>query len=303
MICEICGLYGCDCSNGVKRLADRIAKLEAAVTKFSAAAETEPVATEPKATPAAAGPVPPGYKLAPGWGVLETSDVDGTCSIPAHGRRAVYGNRKAMESACDVECAKRLGALVKVEPSAEQPVSAADGLPVTYYTTKPVATTITETVPPAPAQGAPAEPLSARLAPWADGKLSTETLDVRSLREKVVALEARLAAAERLATADREENARLKAELSVLTSERDLISREYEEMNQQRQRLCRDIAEAHEERNEALVSVKQAVAAERERCLYHVETYEPRRDVPDDWSYQGALSRIADAISDGRQAK
>jgi len=50
---------------------------------------------------------------------------------------------------------------------------------------------------PAPAHGAPAEPLSARLAPWVDGRLSVETLDVRSLHEKVAALEARLAAAER----------------------------------------------------------------------------------------------------------
>jgi len=37
-------------------------------------------------------------------------------------------------------------------------------------------------------------------------------------------------------------------------------------------------------------------------CLRIVEAYEPRRDVPADWSYQGALSRVAEAIRDGRPA-
>ena len=45
-----------------------------------------------------------------------------------------------------------------------------------------------------------------------------------------------------------------------------------------------------------------AVAAERERCLYHVETYEPRRDLSADWNYYGALNRVAEAIRSGEPA-
>lgn len=47
----------------------------------------------------------------------------------------------------------------------------------------------------------------------------------------------------------------------------------------------------------------EAVARERARCLELLETYEPRRDVPSDWSYQGALERIAKAIRDGKPAE
>jgi len=109
-----------------------------------------------------------------------------------------------------------------------------------------------------------------------------------------------------------------------------------EEARRQQYLTAIERAEATErERDEALVSVKQAVAAERERwqkfhdeekerwraglqraneaaenrvanvisdCLRIVEAYEPRRDVPADWSYQGALSRVAEAIRDGRPA-
>jgi len=90
--------------------------------------------------------------------------------------------------------------------------------------------------------------------------------------------------AKRLATADREENARLKAEISVVTSERD--------------EALADASTAHALAEREHNARKADVAAERERCLAHVETYEPRRDVPADWTYQGALSRVAEAIRD-----
>jgi len=72
--------------------------------------------------------------------------------------------------------------------------------------------------------------------------------------------------AEQLTTADREENTRLKAQISVVTSERD----------------------------EALVSVKQAVAAERERCLEWAQS--KHLVIPGGMS----MERIRDAIRDGR---
>jgi len=219
--------------------------------------------------------------------------------------------------------------IVKVEPPAEQPARAADEVPSVLRSLSPEeraaypvitdaqitsaleagardrwnAEHPTNPLPPAPAQGAPAEPLSARIRRirWAWDRKDERRASVEKLADEVTVLEARLAAAERereaysdaiervrcdrekyrrerdearrLATADRDENARLKAELSVLTSERD----------------------------EALVSVKQAVAAERERCV-RVACAEllkfklaHRRDQFDE-------ADIAEAIRDGKPA-
>jgi len=115
--CEICemGDLGREVHNSViHRMADRIAKLETAVTKFSAAAETEPVATEPKATPAAAGPIPPGYKLADGWTTDGVEDDD-TCTrdarCPGHPR---YGYRHGSEPRSCAVHAVEMGAIVPV---------------------------------------------------------------------------------------------------------------------------------------------------------------------------------------------
>ena len=49
------------------------------------------------------------------------------------------------------------------------------------------------------------------------------------------------------------------------------------------------LAAAERERDEA-------VAKERDRIMEIVETYEPRRDVPSDWTFQGALARVSEEI-------
>ena len=43
------------------------------------------------------------------------------------------------------------------------------------------------------------------------------------------------------------------------------------------------------------------LASEKARFLELLETYEPRRDVPSDWSYQGALERIAAMVREWKQ--
>jgi len=125
-------------------------------------------------------------------------------------------------------------------------------------------------VTPAPAQGAPAEPLSAEGCDdiYCMGncrQCEARRYDAPSLREemhkRINELETKLAVAER---------------------ERD---------------------EAVKEAGDWAARASLARSEERDRCLYHVETYEPRRDVPADWTYQGALSRVAEAIRDGRPAK
>jgi chromosome segregation ATPase len=194
-------------------------------------------------------------------------------------------------------------------------------------------------------------PLSARIRRirWAWDRKDERRASVEKLADEVTVLEARLAEtkadAVRLAqvvteslTADCRE---LRTKLDAAEREHDFISREYDEMNQQRQRMCRDIVEAHKERDKAqalatadreentrlkaelsvltserdlykgkfaeaarrLDAAEDAVLAERERCLYHVDTYDPRRGVPEDWGYPGALSRVADAIREGKPAK
>lgn len=67
--------------------------------------------------------IPPGYRLADGWEALgpSTAEQRGKCSIRWHDRDARYASRRAMESACDDECAIRLGALVPVEPAQKPP--------------------------------------------------------------------------------------------------------------------------------------------------------------------------------------
>jgi len=318
--------------------------------------------------PAAAGPIPPGYKLAPGWSTVVPPAAMGgplACIAESCYTDAVYYGRNGV---C-AEHAVEMGALVKVEPPAEQPASAADEVPCdcasrnscpahgcggsgpsgewfeghevvcddcgvslmvdsiekcgapnclgeSTFSVIPDESMSEEEQPPAPAQGAPAEPRSARMAPhghdcpacgapagrccWPmDGARKdgyhqerwnlckpTETakaplgermratglIIASAWADEVDALGARLAAAERSVDRHRlvlDEERRcygiLKAKLAAAERDRDFISREYEEMNQQRQRLCREVVErgeavanAERERDEAKESAKAA---------------------------------------------
>ncbi len=208
MSCEICG------GNGHRRdlhdLADRIAKLEAAMLDSCTQCGNETRCAKHAARPvttAAAGPIPGGQ----------------------------------LKYVCR-GCAVEMGALVKVEPPAQQPEHD-ETCAARAGTSRNC-----DCKPPAPAQGAPAEPLISEC----------DVIHCRGgcRRCEVAALETRLATAER-----------------------------------ERDEAVRDLAR-----------LSGAVKSERERVMYHVETYEPRRDVPDDWTYQGALSRVADAIRDGKPA-
>jgi hypothetical protein len=138
------------------------------------------------------------------------------------------------------------------------------------------------------------------------------------------ALESRLAAVEiLLAAAERErehwkqarENALKAGEL--LLEERDAAlagkchaesarraaEKERDEANRKLADTAGALATEIDSKVRAMQAVDKRVAAECERCLYHVETYEPRRDAPVDWTYQGALIRVAEAIRDGRKAE
>jgi len=108
-----------------------------------------------------AGPIPPGYKLAPGWVAGRRkydSDCPVYCDAPS-GEVADFVEESTdglpIAGACTAH-AVEMGAIVKVEPPAEQPapwskiIGAMPDLP-------------DPDEPPAPAKGAPAEPLSARM--------------------------------------------------------------------------------------------------------------------------------------------
>jgi len=168
------------------------------------------------------------------------------------------------------------------------------------------------------------------VAPTGSLSATLERMGMHCSAQEAKDLEARLAAAERSArrhrlTLDEERRCYgiLKTKLAAAETEKATLSthcvraeriaqerkealaateRERDEDGSRAERLVEIVRRLERERDEALVSVNQAVAAERERCLYHIEEYEPRRDVPADWSYQGELSRIAETIRDGRQA-
>jgi len=257
-----------------------------------------------------------------------------------------------------------MGALVKAEPPAEQPAGAADELPG-YETTdgcifcrKRVQDPDEEKClhcRPAPAQGAPAEPLKPwptnRLAwccwcdrrdiPSATAKDHWQQCEEHPANERIAALEARLAAAEtekamlsaHCVRAERVAQERKEA-LAVAERERDCgqdgvcaispgCARHWQERNRE---LVRERDEAKEsakaawqqrdyavaisdamrcerdDAKEALVSVKQAVAAERERCIRAAcaELFKFKMAHRHD---QFDEADIAEAIRDGRQAK
>ena len=146
--CEICELgdLGREVHNSViHRLADRIAKLEARMddkcglcggpngrssehvcrrspTFDQLVAKAGPLASTGLASaespPAAAGPIPPGYKLAPGWSTVVPHTVIGgplACIAESCYADSVYYGRNGVCAAHAVE----KGALVKVEPSVQ----------------------------------------------------------------------------------------------------------------------------------------------------------------------------------------
>lgn len=225
--CEICGLFEGRHAAEFHRLADRIAKLEARNEHFNCSHGAD-ASDCPK--PAAAGPILPGYKLAPGWSLARPPYAH--CLRYYHDGQGRYcGSDGVIECGNARICVRHAidkAALVKVEPPAEQPASAADDVPVTQASPETIAAVhaMTAKLPPAPSQGAPAEPLSKDINGWAT-------------HARVQELEARIATAER-------------------------------------------------ERDEALVSIKQAVAAERERCWAFAK-------------YRGT-SWVEEAIRDGRPA-
>jgi len=314
--------------------------------------------------PAAAGPIPPGYALAPGW-TTDGIEDDDTCTrdarCPDHPR---YRYRHGSEPRACAAHAVEMGALVKAEPPAEQPAGAADELPG-YETTdgcifcrKRVQDPDEEKClhcRPAPAQGAPAEPLKPwptnRLAwccwcdrrdiPSATAKDHWQQCEEHPANERIAALEARLAAAEtekamlsaHCVRAERVAQERKEA-LAVAERERDCgqdgvcaispgCARHWQERNRE---LVRERDEAKEsakaawqqrdyavaisdamrcerdDAKEALVSVKQAVAAERERCIRAAcaELFKFKMAHRHD---QFDEADIAEAIRDGRQAK
>jgi len=359
--CEICGLY-LDHISTLHRLADRIAKLEAAVGIDAAASALESV----ERNAAAVRDWPEWKRRGAGLGgrVESAAAIQVANQTEPHAAlRAYLAQDKSLDElmpspwqvdkpaeqpveqpAAGMKCGAcgdgRHGdcsgwCFCRDCKPAGQPVGAADEAAVAFWTcgcgymnTGPACTKCGE--PPAPAHGAPAEPLSERMREFGEGMDSVQGDAVRGFADEVAAHEARLAAAERSVDRHRlvlDEERRcygiLKAKLAAAETEKETLSthcvraeriaqerrealaaaeRERDEDGSRAERLVEIVRRLERERDEALVSVNQAVAAERERCLYHIEEYEPRRDVPADWSYQGELSRIAETIRDGRQA-
>ena len=170
-LCIICGAsFQC-----VHLLADRIAKLEADFATL-----LDPCAPRDM-RPVAAGPIPRGYELAPGW----TTDVvgrncygRGSKCYPVCG--SWHGDVKDAKYLCDDssteggpfaacdDCAVEMGAIVPsveppAEPTRESILSAVKARIRTCYAVTPTQIMVTGAWTGAPAQGAPAEPLSARM--------------------------------------------------------------------------------------------------------------------------------------------
>jgi len=249
--CETCGMPIGFCSPAAHRMADRIAKLEAfIVERFN---DQFPCDLDP---PAAAGHIPPGYKLAPGWEV-RTRDCRCTWSavFRGHAQASVGGERCGADGSYyspgwATSCAAHaveMGAIVKVESPAEQPASAGgerrrhkDGsvcAAADRWTCYRAHIMSLPESPPAPAQGAPAEPLSERIRTWSkvnviDRKAKAE---LGELADECAALEARLAEADRSAQRHRlvlDEERRcyeiLKTKLAAAERDRDAAQRALE---------------------------------------------------------------------------
>ncbi len=259
-LCPACGRFHAF-SACTRALADRIAKLEARLD-FSVKQGAWSLAADNVGPPAAAGPIPPGC-------------VKCTGGIDRQGRACRYCSWK-------------------VEPPAEQPASADDEVPVTQASPETITAVhaMTAKWPPAPAQGAPAEPLS----DFADLPLSQRIREAAEAYHEGLRIVGWDAMADGVAALEAKLSGELPLAMFCVHCWKDLGDGDpghWESCEKHPARIR--LAAAERERDEA-------VAAERERCLYHVETYEPRRDVPDDWTYQGALSRVADAIRDGKPA-
>ena len=361
---EPCGI--CDCCDGgihwgaMHRMADRITNIAHALADRIAKLEAwreqmvNPIPAEDapaRETTAAAGPIPPGHKLAPGW---EVRTENCNCTWNSHFRGyappGVEGDRcgrpgsyyyQGYATSCAAH-AVELGALVKVEPPmakpvhrsgthfAEQPVSAADELPLPFCGQCFDAGIICEGhKPPAPAPGAPAEPLSdfAELPSSQKireaGKSYAAGLRIvgwESMADEVAALETRLDDAEREDASIRKWNDRLAASLAdakakLADAEAKLAKTKAdavrlaqvatESLTADCVELRTRLAAAEREREElkqAVITTAQtgadaaatAVAAERERCLALVQRF---------ISNASDMYEVRDAIRDGRPAQ
>jgi len=168
--------------------------------------------------------------------------------------------------------------------------------------------------PPAPP---PAEPAKGTLSDLLRS-LYGGTLSGRKFAEQARDLETRLATAEQCWAAALESETAwtvrardLETKLATAKKERDNA---WEESRKLRDHIATRDARIKDLEDSAAALGARAIAAEhdekvirqrerlaeRERCLEIVETYEPRRECPADWSYQGALSVVAARIGEGK---
>lgn len=332
----------------VHRLADRIAKLEAAqwgasgpwacsVCGANARRTPAGILCRDHEQPAAAGPIPPGYALAPGWiwcgrggsyckgvcqkwnGVYYKDGWGGACELHAVEMHAIVTDDSPTTAGFHVVC--RSGPNVELKPG--QRVCCRCGCGLTEG--EPWSSVSQEawdageydilepTEPPAPAQGAPAEPLSARMQRDLDRGVfslgSSRAEEAFACRiDEVAALEARLAAAERSVDRHRlvlDEERRcygiLKAKLAAAETEKETLSTHCVRAERIAQERKEALTAAERGRDEALrdmgavrrIDVDAAVAAERERCI---------RIVRDRWIAEAdyTIDEVADAIRDVR---
>ncbi len=244
--CEICGLFEGRHAAEFHRLADRIAKLEAW--------HEEMVNPRPAEDAPARGMAKPVHRSGTHFAEQPVSAADEVLCAPE------CRSNKRSGAACD--CGKPRSAAELIERLDE-------------YAAKQ---------PPAPAQGAPAEPLSAT---YTDEQVD---MQIRVARHLVSSgLHATYQNRALAKCADQRDDARAR----LAAAERELDE-------------AKESAKAAWQQRDYAVAISDAMRCERdgerERCLYHVETYEPRRDVPADWSVEGAMTRIAKVIRDGEPA-
>jgi len=299
-----------------RRLADRIAKLEARLddkcglcggpngrssehicrkspTFDQLVAKVGPLASTGLASaespPAAAGPVPPGYKLAPGWSLARPPYAH--CLRYYHDGQGRYcGSDGVIECGNARICVRHAidkAAIVKVEPPAETGAVTCGrcGADNVGRTTCGACGYCWQVVDVTPAE----QPASAAVETSVEcGSAGPD--DVTCCRD--VGHDGPCTQA-----CDRDEFPVYwhKPPAPAQGAPAAPLSKDINgwATHARVQELEARIAAAEWERDEA-------VAAERERCLAHIETYDPRREAPTDWTYQGALSRITDAIRDGR---
>jgi len=163
----------------------------------------------------------------------------------------------------------------------------------------------------------PAEPAKGTLSDLLRA-LYGGTLSGRKFAEQARDLETRLATAEQCWAAALESETAwtvrardLETKLATAKKERDNAweeSRKLRDHIATRDARIKDLedsaaalgARANAAEHDEKVIRQRERLAERERCLEIVETYEPRRECPADWSYQGALSVVAARIGEGK---